>query len=125
VNDRKDRPPNFEFKAAARAREATFRAVGDVEWRTEGTARVERTGRRAGLPSPVRPHIRYTDVRVSTHIKAWLDETRASMGKSTRSARVDPHRHAYPGVRGKSTGNHASPENGQVGDRRRPGAECA
>jgi hypothetical protein len=75
VNARKDRRPDFEFRAGARAGEATFHVVRDVEWRTEGMGRVERTGQRTGLPSPVRPHIRYADVRVLIHIKAWLYET--------------------------------------------------
>lgn len=84
MNDRKDRPPDFEFKVGARVREATFHVVRDVEWRTEGTGNVERTGRRAGLPSPVRPHITYADVRVSAHIKAWLDRTGISERKHQR-----------------------------------------
>ena len=76
----KERRPDLEFEAAARAREITFRVVGDVEWRTEGVARVDRVRRRDGLPSPVRPHVRYRDVHVSTSIKAWLDgdQTHAS-----------------------------------------------
>jgi hypothetical protein len=69
-----DRPPAFELQAAARAKEITFRVVGEVEWRTEGTAHVERAGRHDGLPSPVLPHVRYTNVCVSTRIAAFLDE---------------------------------------------------
>lgn len=74
MNDRRDRRPDFEFAASVRAQEATFRVVGEVECHTEGTARVERTGRREGLPRPVRPYIRYTGIQVSTHIKAWLED---------------------------------------------------
>lgn len=68
-------PPTFELEVRARARQITFRVVGDVTWRTEGTARVERTGSRDGLPRPVLPHVRYTDVHVSAHVKAWLNES--------------------------------------------------
>ena len=75
MTDRKDRPPAFELQVAARAREIIFRKVGDVTWRTESTGHVERIVRRDGLPSPVLPHTPYTDVHVSTHIKAWLKET--------------------------------------------------
>ena len=71
MTDATDPSPVFELKLRVRAREATFHQVGDVTWHTEGTGHVERTGRRDGLPSPVRPHTRYTDVHVSTHIKAW------------------------------------------------------
>lgn len=74
MNDGEDRRPDFEFTVRARAREVTFRVVGDVEWRTEGTARVERADRREGLPRPLRPGSRYTDVHVSTQIKAWLED---------------------------------------------------
>ena len=75
-----ERPPDFEFEVAARAREITFRTVGEVEWRTEGVARVDRVRRRDGLPSPVRPHVRYRNVYVSTSLKAWLggDQAHAS-----------------------------------------------
>ena len=38
------------------------------------------------------------------------------MGMSARSARVGSRRHVYPWGQGKSTGNHASPADGQVGD---------
>lgn len=74
MNDRGDCRPDFEFAASARAQEATFRVVGEVECRTEGTARVERTARREGLPRPVRPYIRYTGIQVSTRIRAWLED---------------------------------------------------
>ena len=69
----KERPPDLEIEVAAQAQEITFRVVGDVEWRTEGVARVDRVRRRDGLPSPVRPHVRYRNVHVSTSLKAWLD----------------------------------------------------
>jgi len=75
MTDGKHRPPAFELQVTARAREVTFRVVGDVTWRTEGTGNVERTGTRDGLPCPALPHTRYTDVQVSTHINAWLSET--------------------------------------------------
>jgi hypothetical protein len=75
MSDRGDGPPAFEVKVAARAAEITFHAVDDVEWRTEGTARVHRTRRRDGLPSPVRPGVRYTDIRISSHLQAWLQES--------------------------------------------------
>jgi hypothetical protein len=81
VKPDKNRPPDFEIEAAAQAREITFRVVDDVEWRTEGVARVDRVRRRDGLPSPVRPHVRYRNVHVSTSLKAWLDgdQTHASV----------------------------------------------
>ena len=69
----KERVPDFEFEAAARAREITFRVVGDVECRPERVARVDRVRRRDGLPSRAGPHVRYRNVRVSTSLKAWLD----------------------------------------------------
>ena len=75
MTDGKHRPPAFELQVTARAREVTFRVVGDVTWSTEGTGDVEWTGRRDGLPRPALPDTRYTDVQVSTHIKAWLSET--------------------------------------------------
>lgn len=73
----KERLPDLEFDVAAWAREITFRVVSDIEWRTEGVARVDRVRRRDGLPSRVRPHMRYRNVHVSTSLKAWLDEDQA------------------------------------------------
>ena len=75
MSGRGDGPPAFEVKVAARAGEITFRAVDEVAWRTEGTARVHRARRRDGLPAPVRLNVRYTDVRISSHIQAWLEES--------------------------------------------------
>jgi hypothetical protein len=75
VNDRQDWPPAFELKVAARAQEAIFSVVGDAKWRTEGLADAERTGYRDGLPAGLCPHAQYTNIRVSSHIKAWLNET--------------------------------------------------
>jgi hypothetical protein len=97
VTDGKDCPPTFEIEVRARAREMTFRVVGDVTWRTEGTGHVERTGRRDGLPFPALPHVRYTDVQVSTHIKAWLNETGQPSGQPPPGMNVD----------GRSTGTNA------------------
>jgi hypothetical protein len=97
VTDGKDCPPTFEIEVRARAREMTFRVVGDVTWRTEGTGHVERTGRRDGLPFPALPHVRYTDVQVSTHIKAWLNETGQPSGQPPPGTNVD----------GRSTGTNA------------------
>jgi hypothetical protein len=90
VRPGKERLPDFEFEVAARAREITFRVVGDVEWRTEGVARVDRVRRRDGLPSRVRPHVRYRNVHVSTSLKAWLDEdqTHASVDAPPRSSGI-------------------------------------
>jgi hypothetical protein len=86
MTDHKDRPPAFELQAAARAREITFHKVGDVTWRTENAGHVERTVQRDGLPSPIPPHTRYTDIHISTHIKAWLNET----GEPGRQPRPGP-----------------------------------
>jgi hypothetical protein len=83
-----DRPPAFEVEVAACAQEMYFRTVGDVEWRTEGTANIERTGRRDGLPSPVLPHVRYKEVRVSTRIAASLAEP--EIGQSPGLCEVEP-----------------------------------
>ncbi len=66
-NDR----PALEFQARAHAREIYFYIVGDPQTHTEGTARVEQVRQRDGLPSPVLPHVRYKDVRISTRIAAW------------------------------------------------------
>jgi hypothetical protein len=88
TTDRKDCPPTFELEVRARAREVTFRVIGDVTWRTEGTGHVERTGRRDGLPFPALPHVWYTDVHVSTHIKAWLNETAQPSGQPPPGSNV-------------------------------------
>ena len=89
MTDHKDRPPAFELQAAARAREITFHEVGDVTWRTANTGHVERTGQRDGLPSPIPPHTRYTDIHISTHIKAWLNETGDPAGSPDRAPNAD------------------------------------
>jgi hypothetical protein len=84
MTDATDRSPAFELKVTARAREATFRKVCDVTWRTKGAGHVERTGRRDGLPSPVLAHTRYTDVHVSTHINAWLTKPDLRAGEAPK-----------------------------------------
>jgi hypothetical protein len=109
VKPGKNRPPDFEIEAAAQAREITFRVVDDVEWRTEGIARVDRVRRRDGLPSPVRPHVRYRNVHVSTSLEAWLDgdPTHASVDVPPCSSGIipvpdaDPH---DPQHRGRPSG---------------------
>lgn len=85
MSDGPDRPPAFEIKLTARAREMIFRVVGEPEWHTEGTGRVERVRRRDGLPSRVQPHVRYTSVHISSHLKAWLGETGKGTAQTTRS----------------------------------------
>jgi hypothetical protein len=99
VKPGKNRPPDFEIEVAAQAREITFRVVGDVGWRTEGVARVDRVRRRDGLPSPVRPHVRYRNVHVSTSLKAWLDgdQTHASVDVPPSSSGIVPVPDADPG----------------------------
>ena len=94
----KNRPPDFEIEVAAQAREITFRVVDDVEWRTEGVARVDRVRRRDGLPSPVRPHVRYRNVHVATSLKAWLDgdQTHAPVDVPPRSSGIIPVPDADP-----------------------------
>jgi hypothetical protein len=61
-----------EFQAAARAGEVRYHVPADTSTCTQGV-RDERTSQRDGLPQAPERGARYTDVRTSFRVAAWLE----------------------------------------------------
>ncbi len=68
------RQPAVELKVSAAAGEMRFRELSDACTQAEGVTHVTRDSRRGRFPSPARPGVCYSDVRILFRIAAWLDE---------------------------------------------------